>query len=74
MSPAYEVANDDLDVLTIERDWEALADDIDQISEPWCQCGTQVETSALLLTRFAPHPKSVWTSASSALGAFSREH
>jgi hypothetical protein len=35
MIRACEVADGDPDVLTIEGDSEALADDVDQISEPW---------------------------------------
>ena len=35
MIRACEVANNDADVLAIERDWEALVDKADLIEEPW---------------------------------------
>jgi ubiquinone biosynthesis protein UbiJ len=38
---ACEVANGDPDVLAIERDWEALAEDVDRISEPWNSASTR---------------------------------
>jgi hypothetical protein len=41
MIRACEVANADPDVLTIERDWEALADEVDQITEPWNSASTR---------------------------------
>ena len=35
MIRSCEVANNNADVLAIERDWEALVDDTDRIAEPW---------------------------------------
>ncbi len=35
MIRACEAANADHDVLNIEQEWDALADQADQISEPW---------------------------------------
>ena len=32
---ACEIANGEAEVRSIERDWDALADDVDRIAEPW---------------------------------------
>ena len=32
---ACEIANGDPDALAIERDWDALADKTDKVTEPW---------------------------------------
>jgi hypothetical protein len=36
-----EIANSDPDVLAIETDWEGLADEADQIAEPWRGAATR---------------------------------
>lgn len=35
MIRACETANNDADVLAIERDWDAMTDEKDRIEEPW---------------------------------------
>jgi hypothetical protein len=38
---ACEIANASTDVLAIEREWEALADEADAIAEPWDEAATR---------------------------------